>query len=82
MNILAVDFQKKKLSYISESKKDLEQHNYNCEKKITEFLEKMKKDLTPRQYVQALEAISSCGHFAKVRNEKVLDFIDGYFLLI
>ena len=82
MNILAVDFQKRKLSYVSENKKELERHYQNHEKKISEFLVQMKDALTPRQYVQALEAISSCGHYAKIRDVKVLKFIDAYFLLI
>ncbi len=81
MNILAIDFQKRKLSNVFETKKDLDNADKIHDKKISDLLDVMKKTLTSRQYTQALEAITSFNYHKKITNAKVIFYIDKYFLL-
>jgi hypothetical protein len=82
MNILAINFKSRKLTHVSETKKDLENYYRDYENKLSDYLHNMKDALTDKQYLQALEAISSVAHYRLIRNAKVLFYIDGYLAII
>ena len=81
MDILAVDFQRRKLTKITHTKDDHDLHIKKYENKIRDFIIDIEGTMTAKEVVLVMEAIISPIHHRRVKNPIILQVVDDYFCI-
>ena len=81
MDILAVDFQLRKLTKVTHTKDDHVLHTKKYENKIRNFIDNIEATMTAKEVILVMEAIISPIHHRRVKNPIILQVVDDYFCI-
>jgi hypothetical protein len=86
--IVAVDFQKRQVVQRMENRKDLNKYHENLRmfeesrnERVREYVDKLRRELKPGQFIEVLMAIVSPEHFYNVSDRTVLKRVEEYFVI-
>jgi hypothetical protein len=86
--IVAVDFQKRQVLSRMENKKDLNKYHENLKmfeenrnERVMRYVDKLRRELKPGQFIEVLMAIVSPEQFYNVSDRTVLKRVEEYFRL-
>jgi hypothetical protein len=86
--IVAVDFRKRQVLSRIENKKELKKYHENLRmfeesrnERVMGYVDKLRRELKPGQFIEVLIAIVSPEHFYNVSDRTVLKRVEEYFRL-